>query len=156
MFDIPDEEILERNEEPCCDADDTVASLTYNQSERDLVRDGVDYIDVAPIDDPEGDAEERYRIDYTGYAFGSLVVTRAGMEAFGAFVLGDRLRVPHWLLSVADETGTPWWVPEDHESPEPVTCATCGESVSVDEVVTLGDRNEPAGYRCESCWQAER
>jgi len=148
MFDIPEESILEEHDESRRGEDDPIATLSYNQTERDLIRDGVDYVEVVALGD------DRYRIDYTGYMVGSLVVTGDGLEAFGQSLLADREDVPHWLVSVeADDDSETEWLPETYGAPETVACAECGDEIGVDDVITLGGRNDSEGYRCEACWE---
>ena len=148
MFDIPAESILEQYDEPRRGEDDPIATLSYNQTDRDVIRDGVDYIEVVALGD------DRYRIDYTGYAVGSLVVTGDGLEAFGQSLLTDRADVPHWLLTVeTDDDSETAWLPETYGSPETVACAECGTEVPADDVITLGGRNDTEGFRCGECWE---
>ena len=148
MFDVPEESVLERHDEPRRGEGDPIATLSYNQSDRDVIRDGVDYVEIVALGD------DRYRIDYTGYAVGSLVVTGEGLEAFGQRLLADREEIPRWLLSVETDDGTETeWLPERYDAPETVACAECGAEVGVDDVITLGGRNDADGYRCEQCWE---
>ena len=147
MFDIPEEQVLERHDEPRQGVDDPIATIGYNHSERDRIRDGVTYVEILALGD------DRYRIDYTGYLVGSLVVTGDGLEAFGRSLLADRENVPHWLLNVETDDAEFEWLPDSYRTPEPVVCAECGSEIGVDDVITLGGRNDTEGYRCEACWE---
>lgn len=154
MFDISESHVLESTDEPSPAGgdDDVVATLRYNQTEPDVIRDGVDIVEI--VDETDGDGE-RYRISYSGYLRGTIVVTRSGLEELGRSLLGSNATVPRWLLSPGDGgEESLWWVPDGYDPADTVECSRCGSDVGVDEVVTpAGDREAVDEYCCRDCWE---
>lgn len=155
MFGISDQNILDSADEPVVRSDDVdvIATLTYNQTHASLIRDGVDGIRI--IDESDED-KEQYRVDYSGYLLGSLLITRDGIKELGNSLLGSDVEVPYWILSLSEDSEEVlWWVPEDYELNQTIECTKCGSVIAVDEVVTAGDREEVNEYLCQNCWEQE-
>lgn len=155
MFGISDQNILDSADEPVVRSDDVdvIATLTYNQTHASLIRDGVDGIRI--IDESDED-KEQYRVDYSGYLLGSLLITRDGIKELGNSLLGSDVEVPYWILSLSEDSEEVlWWVPEDYELNQTIECTKCGSVIAVDEVVTAGDREEVNEYLCRNCWEQE-
>lgn len=155
MFDISEQNILESPNEPRAPNDDAnvIATLSYNQTEARLIRDGIDVIKI--IDESDAD-NEQYRVNYSGYLLGSLLITRRDLEELGNALLGSDADVPYWILTLGDDLEEPpWWVPDDYELDQTIECTVCGSVIDVDEVVTAGDREEVDEYLCRDCWERE-
>ena len=128
--------------------------MRYNQTDPDVIRDGID--SVAVIEEPE----DVYRVDYWGYVFGRLRVTAAGVEQLGRDLLGNPDNVPSWTLNpkTVDADDMPWWIPDQTPVAPTVSCDVCEEKVSVRNVVTP---QRPvltfdAEVFCRDCWDAHR
>ncbi|WP_254767395.1 hypothetical protein [Salinilacihabitans rarus] len=155
MFGISDQNILESADEPVVRSDDVdvIATLSYNQTHARLIRDGVDGIRII---DESDEGKEQYRVDYSGYLLGSLLVTRDGLRELGNSLLDSDVEVPYWILSLGEGYDeVPWWVPEDYELNQTIECTQCGSVIGVNEVVTTGDREEVNEYFCRDCWEQE-
>lgn len=128
--------------------------LRYNQTDPDVIEDGIDF--VAVIEEPE----EVYRIDYWGYDYGRLRITADGVEQLGQDLLGNPDMIPNWTLDpeTADAEDLPWWVPDETAVAPTVTCEDCGSDVSVREVVTprKSRGTEDMDVLCRNCWQEHR
>lgn len=128
--------------------------LRYNQTDPDVIEDGIDF--VAVIEEPEG----VYRIDYWGYSYGRLRVTADGVEQLGQKFLGNPDKIPSWTLDpeTVDAEDLAWWVPDEAPVASTVTCEGCGSEVSVREVVTpkRPGMTEDIDVVCQSCWQEYR
>lgn len=155
MFGISEQNILESADEPVVRSDnaDVIATLSYNQTHARLIRDGVDSIRITDKSDEDN---EQYRVDYSGYLLGSLLITREGLKELGNTLLNSDAEVPYWILSLdEDREEVPWWVPRDYELDQTIECSKCLSVISVDEVVTAGDREEVNEYLCRDCWKRE-
>lgn len=125
--------------------------LRYNQTNPNVIRDGIDFITVIE------EFERVYRIDYWGYAFGRLRVTADGIEQLGQDLLNHSDTVPKWTIDpeTVNADNLPWWVPDEMQITPTVKCVDCDSEVSVREVVTL--KRQPdiddRDVFCRECWQ---
>lgn len=155
MLGVSEQNILESVDEPVVRGDDgnVIATLRYNQTQARLIRDGIDGIRIIDASD---ESTEQYRVDYSGYLVGSLLITREGLEELGRSLLSSGVEVPYWILSLGEnQEEVPWWVPEGYDLEQTIECAQCESVIGVDEVVTVGDREAVDEYLCRDCWKRE-
>lgn len=154
MFGISDRNVLEhvegKDRPPEYDEAESV-TLLYNQTDPTVISDGVDRVSIVA----KGD--DRYLVDYWGYRMGYLEVTGAGVVELGAELLGDRARVPRWILEGSATDEHPEWVPADYDGTPTLACDRCGGETSAAEVVTPGSMDgEPDETYCPDCWSELR
>ncbi|WP_144922316.1 RING finger protein [Halorubrum salsamenti] len=126
--------------------------LRYNNTQPTVMSDGIDFIAVI-----ETDTENVYRLDYWGYEFGRLQVTRGGVEEIGALLTTNTRGVPNWTLdsSTIDKADPPWWIPKEAKISPTETCGLCGDTFPASDVFT--PRNLPpeadSHIVCQDCWR---
>ncbi|MFC7074242.1 hypothetical protein ACFQJ7_05965 [Halovenus rubra] len=125
--------------------------LRYNHTDPDIIRDGIDFVAVIE------ESEEVYRIDYRGYAFGSMRVTADGVEQLGKDLLGNPDPIPNWTLKpeTVDADNLPWWVPEETPIAPTISCEVCADEISVRDVLTPQRPllEVEADMLCRDCWE---
>jgi hypothetical protein len=152
---VNDEYIIERVEieERELEQGSSGIHMRYNQTDPSIIRDGVDFIAVTE----EGD--EKYRVDFQGYAFGRMYITEEGVQELGEKLTTDESRIPSWTLDpeTVDADDPPWWLPESVDIEPTVTCDNCAETVAVQNVVTPQDSNDSVDSTvfCQACWDQQ-
>jgi hypothetical protein len=128
--------------------------LRYNQTDPDVIEDGIDFVAVIE------ESDEVYRIDYWGYVYGRLRITADGVEQLGQKLLGNPDPIPNWTVDpeTVDAEALPWWVPDETLVAPTVTCEGCGSDVSVRDVVTPQRSvvTDDIDVLCRDCWQEYR
>ena len=150
MFDISESNIIEQGEagELFGSEDQSKVRITRNQTEPNLIVDGVDIIEIFH------ESSNRFRVEYWGYMSGRLWLTRDGVSELKQSFLNDQEEIPGWTLST-ELTELPDWFPAPESLPPPVICSECGSEVSVTEVVTPWSEDTKNRY-CPDCWSSVR
>jgi len=150
-FGIPDEEVVVAGEIPLQIWSELQQSagpsitIVRNQSDPQLIEDGVVGITVEPLSD------DVFKVSYRGFVSGQMAVTADGMEQLGKHLFEDRKPVPDWLLTdVESISDLPAFMPAEIELNPPVDCRECGATERAADVLTPGG-GDPI---CEVCWQA--
>jgi hypothetical protein len=118
--------------------------ISRNQTEPRTFIEGVDGLDISRVSD------DRFHVEYWGYMYGDLVITRDGVDELKQTFLDDQEEIPGWTLST-ELSEIPEWFPAPGDAPSPVTCVDCGSDVSVTEVVTPWSGESQDRY-CPDCW----
>lgn len=145
MLDISDENIIDRGDDGMViGSDDTsIVRFSFNQSDPNMLRDGVDGISVF------NESDGQYRVEYWGYVTGYLTVTQEGVKELAEDLFENQTEVPSWKVETGSD-GLPDWFPE-YNPPEPICCDECEtETAAFDIVTPLLD--EDAGRYCPDCW----
>lgn len=143
---IADEHVLEETQGwPEQTAATQTVTISYNQTEPNLIRDGIDAIAVT------GRADETYRVQYWGYIAGGLVVTAAGIKELGRSLFANADPIPQWVLDDEVAADPPWWVPDEYEQPTEVCCDECNSEVAVTEILTP-EREHRDRQLCPDCY----
>jgi hypothetical protein len=143
MFGISESNILEQGHHLETEQkDNEIVRLTRNQTEPNLIVDGVDIVSIFR------EAESVYLVEYLGYLTGCLSVTQRGVEELVDCFFQDQSEIPSWVIG-QDQSDLPNWLQKKYEPPGPVQCDECGNAVSVTRIVTplFSD-----GKFCPDCW----
>jgi hypothetical protein len=152
---IADEHIIEEREVDPADlrGETPGVHLHYNDTDPETISDGIDGIAVIQ------EADDIYRIDYWGYAYGRMLVAPSGVEELAANYLDPDAQIPSYTIDpdTVDTDDPPWWLPAPLELDPQVTCQRCQADVSVQQVVTpthtdLTERD----ILCRECWNELR
>jgi hypothetical protein len=126
--------------------------LRYNHTEPSVISDGIDFVAVIE------ESEDTYRIDYWGFSVGRLRVTPAGVKELGKRLAHEGGEIPSWTIDskTVDADNPPSWVPDGTTLNPETSCDSCGQMVSVRDVVT--PQALPADLDgdvfCLDCWEA--
>jgi hypothetical protein len=150
VFDISESHIIEQGEAGELSGSDEQPQvrITRNQTEPNLIVDGVDSIEIFH------ESSNRFRIEYWGYMSGRLWLTRDGVSELKQSFLDDQEEIPGWTLTT-ELAELPDWFPAPESPPSPVICYECGSEVSVTEVVTPWSEETKDRY-CPDCWSSVR
>lgn len=82
--------------------------LSFEQTDTSVIRDGIDGVAVSEED------SDTYRVDYWGYLYGRLRITRAGVAELGETLLEDQSDLGYWAVDSGsvDTDDLPWWIPD--------------------------------------------
>ena len=148
MFGLSESNIITRGNRQDRDSHSTPpdVSLSRNQTNPNLIEDGIDVIDIF------AEPDDRYRIEYGGgYNTGKIWITKEGLRELKTSLLDNQTEIPHWIVS----SDLPEWFPTPVPTYPPVICEECGDDVLVSAVVTPWLSQSDSRY-CWDCWEAIR